>query len=263
MPLTYIVTTLLTAILLSTTVLAAQTSADREVIERARSLYYSPVSRPAYIACDATIDWDSVAAQANLPQEEGYLLGLKLAKAMTVTFVTRGRKQIKVDVTGDPRIAEQKQRVQLLINAFFRLYWSTADGRMLPGANAEYELTSNSDGYVITGHGTGIVGTIQMDSSFLITKARIYDPESTEDAEISLTFKKQNDALLHLSGLSINAKLGQLRRTVEYSFDYQQVGGFYVPQHVTMSMPGVVSYPNTFSNCQVLDKNNAPHTLPR
>ena len=248
----------LSLFLLVSTALSAQTAADRELIKRARSLYYTPISRPAYIACDSAIDWDAVAKQANLPKLDGYILGLKLAKATKVDFVTRGGKRTEVNVVGDPGIAEQKERMRNLITAFFQKYWATADGQMLPPSRINFELASTPEGYLMTRQENGLVASVQMDSLFLITKARAHNIETTEDVEITPNFVKENDGLLHLHGLPIDDKMGELQRLVEYTFDYQQVGGFYVPHHVMMSMPGVVSYPHTFSNCQVFDKSNAP-----
>jgi hypothetical protein len=244
-------------LLLGAAALNAQSKVDQDLLKQARSLYFSPASRPAYIACDSALDWDAVAKDVSLPQTEGYLRGLELVKAMRIAFVTRNASSTEVMVTGDTTLAQQKKMMQQQIAAFFSSYWEMSDGRLFPGAHIPYEVATTPEGYLVTLHlENGIVGTLQMDSSFLITK--VHAIGKTSDVELTPKFARENDGLLHLRGVLVDRKVGQSRLLVEYSFDYQEAGGFYVPRHVTMSMPGALSYTHTFSNCQVLNKSNAP-----
>jgi hypothetical protein len=70
------------------------------------------------------------------------------------------------------------------------------------------------------------------------------------------------DGLLHLSGVSVEGKVGQSRALWEYNFDYQQADGFYVPLHVTVTAGATYSYTYTFVNCQAFDKADAPTKSP-
>ena len=248
----------LSLLVLSANVLHSQTKADRDLIKQARTLYHSPATRPAYIACDSTVDWDAVAAKLELPQTDGYKRGLELVKAMKINFVTRGRQDTTVTVTGDVNVAQQQEQMRQQITRFFMEYWLTADGRMLPGGKDTYELTSTPDGYLITQRTEDQVRTMELNSSFLITKAKVHALGRIKDVEVTPKFTRESDGLLRLSDLLFKESVGQSVELFEYSFDYQQVGGFYVPQHVAMSMPGALTFTHTFANCQVLNKSNAP-----
>jgi hypothetical protein len=251
---------LLPLLLLGAAALNAQTKADQELIKQARSLYYSHgSSRPAYIACDDTMDWGAIAKELNAPQGEGTQQALKSLNAMKITFVTRNATHTDVTVTGDKTHAEQMQKVEEQIKVFFRAYWSISYGRLLPKAETNFEVASTPDGYLVTQQlETGRTTTLQMDKSFLITKAISIDRANMSHLELRPTFGMENDGVLHPSGVSVDYKLGQSRLLYEYNFDYQLVGGFYVPEHVKIFMPGALSFVHTFKNCQVLDKNSAP-----
>jgi hypothetical protein len=240
---------------LSTT-LHAQNDSDRALIKRARSLYSSG-SRPAYIACDSAVDWDTFARQPGVPQREGMQQGIDLLKAMHVSFVTRGAAQTVVTVTGDPILASQKVQMRQQITAFFRAYWGLSYGWLLPSARLAYELTTTPEGYTVTRTlDNGMKESLQMDRSLAITKAS--STGSTNVSELTPTFATDDDGLLHLRGVSLEARVGESRLLYEYHLDDQLAGGFYIPLHVTMSMPGALSYTHTFSNCKVFDKNSAP-----
>lgn len=236
--------------------LNAQTADDRQLIEQARSLY-SPNALPAYIACEATVDWDAAVEQLGLPQGEDTQRGLELLKGMKIAFVTRGESKTEVTVTGDERLAGQKKKIRQQITAFFHAYWTESDGRFFPGVDDAYQIASTPEGYLITRHmKNGIVGTLQMDTSFLITSARAVG--SMSNLVLTPKFARESDGVLHIREMLIDYRFGESRSVASYSFDYQDEGGFYIPHHVKMSIPGALSFSHTFKNCRVLDKDNAP-----
>lgn len=229
------------------------TKTDLEMLKRARSRYYSPGSRPAYIACDDTVDWDAVAKAEGVGIEHI----LESLKAMKISFVTRDESQTEIMVTGDAKSVSEQERIRQQVASFFHAYWTLADDRLIPRANTAYEVASTPDGYLVTQHlNNGSVTTVQMDRSFLIIKATVIGNPS--GVELTPRFAMEDDGLLHLHSVLIGARRGESRLVYEYDFDYQQAGGFYVPQHVTMSQLGGLSFTHTFSNCRVLNKNNAP-----
>jgi hypothetical protein len=205
------------------------------------------------------MDWGAIAKELNAPQGEGTEHAVKSLNAMKIAFATRNATHTDVTVTGDEAHAQQMQKVEQQIREFFRTYWRMSYGRLLPKAKTNFEVASTPDGYLVTQQlETGHTTTVQMDKSFLITKAIAIDGANMSHLELRPTFTMENDGVLHPSGVSIDYKLGQSRMLYEYNFDYQMVGGFYVPEHVTMFMPGALSFVHTFKNCQVLDKNSAP-----
>ena len=252
---------LLVLLAIQASALYSQSKADQDLIKQARSLYYIRGSRPAYIACDSTLDWEDLAKEVNLPQTEARQRGLELAKAMKTSFATRGSSATQVTVQGDPRLAKQEKMLEQQIAGFFQAYWGLADGRIFPDHKQSYGVASSPQGYVVTlSLEDGMTGTLTMDTSFLVTKL-VAKGHPTE-LEITPRFTREDDGLLHLIGMSYERRFGESRSLWEYSFDYQSAGGYYVPEHVTMSMPGAVSYKHTFSNCQALDKANEPESVP-
>jgi hypothetical protein len=251
----------LSLLFLGVTTLNAQTKSDQDLLKQARSRYYSRGLRPSYIACDSTVDWDAIANEPGAPRGEGYQRGLELLKAMKISFVTRGVSHIDVTATGDAMLAQQKKMLKRQITAFFHEYWRIAYDRLLPRPNTSYKMEPTPDGYLVTQQLTdGTITTVEMDRSFLITKA--HATGRTQKLELTPKFTMENDGLLHLSDITIDGRIGESRLVYEYTIDYQQAGGFYVPHDVVMTMPGATSYTHTFSNCNALDKNNAPPLPP-
>jgi hypothetical protein len=235
------------------TTLNAQTKADQDLLKRARSRYYSHGLRPAYIACDSTVDWDAFAKEPGGPRKEQ----LDVLRTLMISFVTRGASHVDVTVAGDARLFRQKKMFHEQITTFFEQYWRLSYDRLLPRPNTSYEVEPTPDGYLVTQQlADGTTNTMEMDRSFLITKARATG--AREKVELTPKYTMEGDGLLHLSDLVIDIRKGESRMVYEYGVDYQQAGGFYVPQHVTMTMTGVDSIQHTFSNCNVLNKSNAP-----
>jgi hypothetical protein len=237
------------------------TKSDQEFLKQVRSLYYARGSRPAYVACDATLDWDAFVKQFDLPETDARRQGLELARAMKVSFVTRDSSRTEVSVEADPALAKQKQMLDQQITGFFKAYWQLSYGHMFPQAKDTYALTSSPDGYVMTiSAENDLTGELYIDRSFRITK--LITRGHPIVVEVTPKFERENDGLFHLSGMLYERKVGESRTLWEYSFDVQQVGDFLVPQHVTMSMPGALSYKHTFDNCKALSKANAPTSTP-
>lgn len=237
--------------------LNAQSQADRDLIEQARSLYKSSTPPPAYIACDASIDWDAVVKRAGVPPGQVLDQGLDLLRTIKISFVTRGDARTEVTVTGDEKTSVQKEKIKGQIIGFFHAYWTMPGEHLLPSPHATYKLAATPEGYTITNTlKNGAISTVQMDKSFLISVARAAG--STSDLTLAPRFEREDDGTLHLRGVLIDFESGQTRLVTDYSFDYQQAGTFYIPHHVKMTNPGALSFSHTFSNCQALDSNQAP-----
>jgi hypothetical protein len=247
---------LLAVSLLRPILLLAQTNEDRALLQQARSRYYSPTSLPGAITCESSVDWDAFAKQPGIDQLEGGG-NFEPLKNLQISFETRSASHTEVTVTGDPAFDSQKDKLRHQISAFFRAYWTIAAGRLLPRPNTVFEMTPTTDGYSVTQQLTdGKVDTIQMDRAFVITKATSVAQSGKVDLVPS--FEMENDGLLHLRGIKVNFHVGESVSVYQYTFDYQQVDGYFIPEHVTMSIPGALSFVHTFSHCKAVEKRRAP-----
>lgn len=238
----------------SSMVVHAQSESDFKLMEKARSAYLTgPV--PSSISCGVTVDWDGFFQRMKIEQTDAMKERVAKLKEIKINVMTRDadHTEVKIDTDNAPNQLTEGLRQQL--HGFFQMYWSEAYGRLLvvkPGDH--FELTTRSEGYLLkTLNGSAKVA-IEMDKSYLITRTSFETPQMS--AVATPGFAKGEDGLLRLRSLDQTIDMGATKMVVNIGLDYQRVGVYDIPQHLSMSLPGSFSFEYTLSGCDVTGESS-------
>jgi hypothetical protein len=100
---------------------------------------------------------------------------------------------------------------------------------------------------------------IEMNKAYLITRTSFETPQMS--AVATPGFAAGEDGLLRLRSFDETVDLGSTKMVLNVNFDYQRVGVYDVPQHVSMALPGSFSFEYTLGSCEV--KGDSDTTTPK
>ena len=226
----------------------AQSESDIKTMEKARAVYLTgPV--PGSISCAATVDWDAFFAKMKIDDATAKSR-LALLKDLKVSVASQDAEhtQVKVDAaTAPPNALADGLRMQL--QGFFQMYWSEAYGRLIAKRGDKFELTATPGGYSVKMAAGSAKVSVDMDKAYLITSFGL--ESAAMNATVTPQFKPGDDGLLRLRNIDETINMGSSKMIVNVALDYQKVGEYDIPQHVTMSMPGSYSFDYTLTGCEV------------
>lgn len=234
----------------------AQSENDFKTIGKARSMYLTgPV--PSSISCGVTLDWDGFFERMKIEQTEGTKARLEKLKNMKITVVSRDVEHTEVQVDSDSAPSGVIDGLRQQLQGFFQIYWSESYGRLLVVKPEDhFELTPGSEGYLLKMHTGSTKVAIEMNKSYLITHTSFETPQMS--AVATPGFVAGEDGLLRLRSLDETIDLGSSKMVVNVKLDYQRVGAYDVPQHVSMALPGSFSFDYTLGGCEVKGDSAAP-----
>ncbi|HKO17516.1 MAG TPA: hypothetical protein VJU82_01380 [Acidobacteriaceae bacterium] len=227
----------------------AQTQADRALIAKARSRYLlGPI--PGSISCDVQLNWDRFFATMKIEQTDAVKARLATLKKMQIAVVSKDAAHTDVTISStDSGTAQVSEGLLQQLKGFFQIYWSAAYGNSLPREKEDFHLTSGTDGYTVEAKAGASTSSIHMDSSLVVDHMTL--DEGQMNADIRPTFNPGDDNLLRLRSEHQAINMGTSRMEIDVDLDYQTVGKFDVPQHVTLAIPGAYAFDYLLTNCKV------------
>jgi hypothetical protein len=243
--------------LCASTGVRAQSGADVRTMENARAIYFTgPI--PGSIACNAAVDWDKFVARSRNEPDQPAHPRLEKLKLVRISFAARDGQAAEVKVEQpDSSAASISDGLSQQLQAFFQIYWAEAYGRLFFRRGEAFELVTTRDGYEERSSDGETSVSVAMNKAFLVTHLSLHSPGTASD--VTPGFKAGADGLLRLRHLEQALDLGYSRVVVlDVDLDYQKVGDYEVPQHITVSVPGSFAFDYTFSGCEVTAPGVAP-----
>jgi hypothetical protein len=218
-------------------------------MEKARSMYLTgPV--PSSISCSVAVDWDGLFQRMKIEQTEGTKERVAKLKDMKISVVTSDADHTEVKIDSDNAPSGLIDGLRQQLRGFFQMYWSEAYGRLLVVKREDhFELTEEPEGYVLKKENGSTKVSIEMNKSYLITRTSFETPQMSAVAKPG--FAKGDDGLLRLRSLDQAIDMGATKMVVNIALDYQRVGGYDIPQHLSMALPGSFSFEYTLSGCDM------------
>jgi hypothetical protein len=227
----------------------AQSENDFKTMEKARSMYLTgPV--PSSISCGVILDWDGFFQRMKIEQTEATKVRLEKLKDMKITVVSRDAEHTDVKIDSDNASKGLTDGLRQQLQGFFQIYWSQSYGRLLVVKPEDhFELTTGPEGYLLKIHTGSTKVVLEMNKTYLITRTSLETPQMS--AVSTPGFVAGEDGLLRLRSLDETIDMGSSKMVVNVNFDYQRVGAYDVPLHMSMALPGSFSFDYTLGGCEV------------
>ncbi len=227
----------------------AQSETDIKTMEKARALYSTgPI--PTSISCTAQIDWDAFFRDMKIPETAESKARLAMLKTLKVSVSSQdaNHTDVKVDAPTPPA-ANITDGLRMQLQGFFQMYWSEAYGNLLAKRGDTFQLVPTPDGYSVKMTTGSAKVSVDMDKAYLITGFSLESPQM--NAEVKSQFKPGDDGLLRLRNIDETMAMGSSKMVVNVGLDYQKVGLYDVPHHMSMGMPGSFNFDYTLTDCEV------------
>jgi len=237
-------------------VVFAQSPNDFKTMEKARSMYLTdPV--PSSISCGVTLDWDGFFQRMKIEPTEGIKARLEKLKTIKISVVSRDVEHTEVQIDSDNALNGVTDGVRQQLQGFFKIYWSQSYGRLfVVKPDDHFELTTRPEGYLIQEHTGSTKVAIEMNKSYLMTRTSFETPQMS--AVATPGFVAGKDGLLRLSSFDETIDMGSSKMVLNLKLDYQRVGAYDIPQHVSVALPGAFSFDYTLGGCEVKGDSAAP-----
>lgn len=222
--------------------------------EAVRSSYYHPDDLSG-IACDVSIDWASFFSTLKVtvpPERLKAVQGLK-----THVQATRGKlPEYTFDWAGGviDKKDQMEDSVKQMVSGFYQMYWnmiaafpvqSTAEVKTIePQADggAKVYISDQNSSVVVTTSPDHVPTHYSFDSPLM---------KGVMDTTYTPSPNPVPGDLRRLTDIHVSQQIGASTMNVSVSLDYQQMGGYYIPQHVTFGLSNTYSIKLSFSGCSV------------
>jgi hypothetical protein len=234
----------------------AQKESDFKMIEKARAMYLTgPV--PSSISCGVVMDWDGVFQRMKIEETEAVKARIEKLKGVKISVVSRDADHTDVAIDSGDAPRELSEGLRNQLQGFFQIYWSQSYGRLLVVKPTDhFELIPAADGYRFKSLSGSTNVSIEMNKAYLITRTTLESPQL--NAVAIPGFLAGEDGLLRLRSLDETINMGLTRMVVKVNLDYQRVGVYDIPQHVSMSLPGSFGFDYTLGGCEIKGDSASP-----
>jgi hypothetical protein len=237
----------------STTAVFAQTENDLKTMEKARSIYLTgPI--PSSISCEVALDWDGFFQRMKIEQTDETKAKLQKFKDIKISVVSLDEDHTDIKIDAPDTAAGLTDGLRQQLKGFFQIYWSQAYGKLVTVKQGDaFELATVPEGYVLkmTRGSTNV--SVEMDKTYRVTRTNVDSPQMT--AVAAPGFVAGEDGLLRLRTFDETVNFGATKMVIDINLDYQKVGGYDIPQHIHMGLPGSYSFDYTLGGCEVKGDN--------
>jgi hypothetical protein len=219
-----------------------------------RASYYHPDDLSS-LDCAVSIDWSAFfnALKLNVPAE-------RLKAIQSVKIRVKGDRDKLPEFTFDWAEASLNTKEQLesgikdIVGGFYKMYWPIIASfpvknpaeikRIEPLANggATAYLPSPNVNLILTVDKDHLPIHYSIDSTVM---------KGTIKADYTPSPNPIPGDLRRLTKSDVSQQIGTSTMNVIIDLDYQTIGGFNIPQHVTFGIPGAYSISMEFSSCSV------------
>jgi hypothetical protein len=235
-----------------------------KLADAVRDSYYHP-DNLSVLECNVAFDWSGVMRALHIddvePEQGKVIDGLKVR--------TRAVRDAAAETTlnwsgGEPPDKDRIETgIRQLISSFYQIYWQMMASPSLP-RNASIAKVEPLDEGSVKAYVTQSMGSTEMtiDKDHIPIHYAIEYPAMNVaiDAHYTPSPKPVAGDLRRLTELDVSQEQGATSRKYEAILDYQPVGEFFVPQHVTFNVIGVFSVGMDFSGCSATKGTPASDT---
>jgi hypothetical protein len=226
---------------------------DAETMAAAiRNSYYHP-DELAVLNCAVSINWPAffAATKVNPPPER-----LKAIQGLSIqSHAVRGKStSITFDWTGGA-LADKEQLengIKQMLGGFYQMYWSLVASPPLHNASEISKIDHLSDGGAkIQTSSQNINVVITVDKENTPTHYAVNSPalSGTVDLRYVPPPKTIPGDVRRISAMDVSEQLGSSTLNLKLTFDYQAVGEFYVPAHISYDLGAGYAVSMEFSGC--------------
>jgi hypothetical protein len=226
---------------------------NAKILTGIRATFYHPDNLTG-MECGAVFDWASVAKQLNqtLPEDRA-----KALSGMNVEVHANKGQPVITTVTwsnGKPANGDTLElSTKQIMTGFFQMYWSFS-GLADPQAAKEIHIEPRSEGgYFLSGTANGTTSEVQVDKDLVPTTIHVNSPAMK--AQLGLQFTPPPNPLpgdlRRLTDIDGNFSIGTTIMHFRYGIDYQTIGGFHIPQHVSINVGGAYTLSIELIGCSV------------
>jgi hypothetical protein len=219
-----------------------------------RDSYYHPDDLSA-LDCAVSIDWSAFfnALKLNVPAD-------RLKAIQSVKIRVKGDRDKLPEFTFDWAGAslDTKQQVessiQQMISGFYQMYWPMIASFPVknPAEIKRIEPLANGGATAyIPSPNANLILTVDKDHLPIHYSFDSTAMKGTMNAEYTPSPNPMPGDLRRLTKSNVSEQIGTSAMNVNIDLDYQTIGGFNVPQHVTFGIPGAYSISMEFTSCSV------------
>jgi hypothetical protein len=216
--------------------------------------YYHPDGIPG-LDCGATVDYGSVFKQlGQTPPDE---LRKQLA-GISIKVRAMADRTPQIDIAwrdGAPaNQANIENSLKQAIGGFFQMYWPFLGSSIAGGKKENLHIETRPGGGYLWHEGSQAMNmTLEIDGDNVPGKLSVDTPSMKVTVEFH--FAPSQDPkpgdLRRLTFLDFAEQVGTTSINGRLSLDYQDVGGFNVPRHLSLGIGGAYAIPMEFSNCSL------------
>ena len=216
--------------------------------------YYHPDGIPG-LDCGATVDYGSVFKQlGQTPPDE---LRKQLA-GITIKVHAMADRAPQIDIAwpdGAPaNQANIESSLKQTIGGFFQMYWPFLGSSIVGGKKENLHIETREEGGYVWHDGSQRMSmTLEIDKDKVPGKLSVDTPSMKVMVEFHFAppqDPKPGD-LRRLTFLDFTEQVGTTNINGRLSLDYQDVGGFNVPRHLSLGIGGAYAVPVEFINCSL------------
>lgn len=235
-----------------------------KLADAVRESYYHP-DNLSVLECNVSFDWSGVLRALHIddlePEQGKVIDGLKVR--------TRAVRNAATEITlnwsgGNPPDKDRVETgIRQLISSFYQIYWQMMASPSLP-LNASFAKVEPLEDGSVKAFVTQSVGSTEftIDKDHVPIRYAIEYPAMNVliDAHYTDSPKPVAGDLRRLTELDVSQQKDATSRKYEAILDYQPVGEFFVPQHVTFNLVGEFSVGMDFSGCSATKGTPAADT---
>lgn len=235
--------------------LAPAPSADRSPAKLADAInasYYRADSLMR-LECQVSVDWATFfnSAKLSMPPDRMKLIeGLKIS-----SHAVRGKvAQVSFDWTAGPMTGSDQveEGLKQMVRGFYQFYWPLFASPLVNSADEFKKVEPLADGsskIYETSQNMNVVITIDKDGVPLHYSFDSPAMKGTIDTEYVPSPQPVAGDLRRMSSARVAEQIGTSNINMQIGLDYQPVGSFNLPKHVSFEILGAYSVAMEFSGC--------------
>ena len=216
--------------------------------------YYHPDGLTG-LDCGATVGWAEVVKELKqtVPEDR-----LKALDGMSVEVHALRAKPADITVSwlsGTPtNSATLEGATRQMLGGFFQMYWNMFASSLAPSQKDTVRAEVRDDGgYTLHFSSSGTSFTEEIDADLLPSKIMTNAPSTV--TEMTLHFSASPNPvtgdLRRLTSVDFSNRIGTSVTNARFDVEYGTVGGFHIPQRLSVNLGGAYSVPVELIGCTV------------
>ena len=217
-----------------------------------RASYYHPDDL-SVLDCSVALDLTNLVKQFGQPAGEE---ALKSLNGMTIQVHAVREQSPKIDIAwaqGIPAKSENfESGARQILNGFFQMYWPIFGSSLGPRPLEKFQAeVQPGGGHLLRSTGNNMNVTTEVNGDNIPTSVVIESAamNATIQPRFSASENPQADDLPRLTSVDFSQQIGTTTMNLRLTTDYQDVGGFHIPRHISSGIGGAYSVSMEFVGC--------------